>query len=114
MAIVMLQKSSSNHAAKDLIRLFRIPSTEFWSWFYKLILFDTLISDDKISSLDFPSAKKQGPYSTSSEKPSGEDNGVGPAGSGGGEAGKARQRAVMSFSLTPSRGGEVRSETFDY
>jgi len=78
----------------------------------------------------FPSTNPPPPYSihivhavtpssvtsrrSESEKPSGEDNGVGPAGSGGGEAGKARQRAVMSFSLTPSRGGEVRSETFDY
>jgi len=62
-----------------------------------------VVKVDKIYSLDFPSAKKQGPYCTSSEKPSGEDNGVGPAGSGGGEAGKARQRAVMSFSLTPRR-----------
>jgi hypothetical protein len=34
----------SNHVVKDFIRFIKVPSAGFWSWFCKIVLFDTIIS----------------------------------------------------------------------
>ena len=39
---------SSSHAVKSLIRFFRVTSAGFWSWFCKLVLFDTVISGQSL------------------------------------------------------------------
>ena len=48
-ATVMLQWPSYNRAVKDLVRFFIVTSAGFWSWFCKLILFDTVISGQNFS-----------------------------------------------------------------